>query len=251
MQAWGWTLLLVLVAVAALVLRQLRRYPGGWRFAFSAEYGAARSDLDRARGELSGLERSARQELSGAQGAVKAAVAAHGRRVRDAEEQVAYLRDPGRGGYRAELGDLCLYEHVLVVSTYEYSGDLPLHETAVRSEHTPRASHLYVIGPDGRQHLVTYPAAETPEGHVRQFVVDVHNAIAEAKSFRRDRPAQLREARAELRRATNDTAEQEAARRRLEEVTARQGGDLRIPAARQSRDAAYDRWQQLTGHRPR
>ncbi|MFE1319996.1 hypothetical protein [Kitasatospora phosalacinea] len=250
MNAWGWIVLLVLVAAAAVGWR-LRRYPGGWRPAFAPEYGAARSDLDGARRALRDLERTARKELADARSAVDAAAAAHRRQVRDAEERIAYLRDPGRGGYRSELGPLSLYEHVLVVSTYEFSGDLPLHDVSVRSDHTRTASHLYLIGPDGRQHLVTYPADDTAEEHVRRFVVDVHNAIAAAKSFRLDRPAQLRQAKADLQRVVDDTSEQEDARLHLEEVTARQSGDLRIPAARQSLDAAHDRWQERTGHRPR
>ncbi|MFH9939036.1 hypothetical protein ACH4OT_06890 [Streptomyces murinus] len=249
MNAWGWILLLALV-VAAAVGRQLYLYPGGWKFAFASEYGAARRDLDRARGALRGLERTVRKELAGARGAVDTAATAHRRRVRDAEERIARLRDPGRGGYRDELGALSLYEHVLVVSTDDFSGDLPLHEIAVRSDHTRTAGHLYLVGPDGRQHLVTYATADIAEEHVRKFVVDVHNAIAAAKSFQRDRPAQLRQAKADLHQATNDTSEQENAQLHLKEVTARQSGDLRIPAARQDLAAAHDRWQELTGHRP-
>ncbi|MFE9414959.1 hypothetical protein ACFYMX_04835 [Streptomyces griseofuscus] len=249
MHAWGWILLLALIAAAA-VGRQLYRYPGGWKFAFASEYGAARRDLDRARSAVSGLERTARKELAGARGAVDAAATAHRRRVRDAEEHLARLSDPGRGGYRAELGALSLYEHVLAVSTDDFSGDLPLHEIAVRSDHTRTAGHLYLIGPDGRQHLVTYATADIAEEHVRKFVVDIHNAIAAAKSFQRDRPAQLRQAKADLRQAMNDTSAQESARLRLEQVTARQGSDPRIPAARQDLAAAHDRWQELTGHRP-
>ncbi|MFY4722793.1 hypothetical protein [Streptomyces sp. LaBMicrA B280] len=249
MSAWGWVLLLALAAAAA-VGRQLYLYPGGWRFAFAPEYGAARRDLDRARSALGGLERTARKELAGARGAVDTAAAAHRRRVRDAEERVARLSDPGRGGYRDELGTLSLYEHVLVVSTDDFSGDLPLHEIAVRSDHTSTAGHLYLVGPDGRQHLVTYATADVAEEQVRTFVVDVHNAIAAAKSFQRDRPARLRQAKADLHQAANDTSAQQDAQLRLEEVTARQSGDLRIPAARKDLAAAHDRWQELTGHRP-
>ncbi|WKE67704.1 hypothetical protein [Streptomyces sp. WP-1] len=249
MSAWGWTLLLALAAAAAAG-RQLYLYPGGWKFAFGPEYGAERGDLDRARGALRGLERSARKELAGARGAVDTAVTAHRRRVRDAEEHIARLRDPGRGAYRDELGALSLYEHVLAVSTDDFSGDLPLHGIAVRSDHTRTAGHLYLVGPDGRQHLVTYATADIAEERVRRFVVDVHNAIAAAKTLRRDRPAQLRQAKAELHRVTNDTSAQEDARLYLEEVTARQNDDLRIPAARKNLAAAHDRWQELTGHRP-
>lgn len=247
--AWGLILLLALAAAAA-VGRQLYRYPGGWKFAFAPEYDGARSDLDSARSAVRGLERAAQKELADARGAVDAAASAYRRRVRNAEERVAYMSDPGRGGYRDELGALSLYEHVLAVSTDDFSGDLPLHEIAVRSDHTRMASHLYLVGPDGRQHLVTYAAADIAEERVRKFVVDVHNAIAAAKSFQLDRPARLRQAKADLHQAENDTSEHEKARLRLEEVTARQNADLRISTARQDLAAAHDRWQELTGRRP-
>lgn len=131
------------------------------------------------------------------------------------------------------------------------SADLPLHEIALRSDHSPTAGHVYLVAPDGKQHLLTYPVEEVAEEDVRRFVVDVHNAIASAKTLARERPALIRQAAAELRSTKTDTAEQEEARLRLDAVTARQRADTRIPEARRDLDAAHDRWHLLTGRRPR
>ncbi|MFD7865803.1 hypothetical protein [Streptomyces sp. NPDC059783] len=243
-------LLVVLGTVAGLVLRQLHRYPGGGRFAFGSEHAAARRDLDTARTTLRGLERSAARELAAAHDANQRAATTHRRRVRRAEEDLAQLNDPGRGGYREELGDLSLYEFVLVLSTEDWSGELPLHETSVRSEHTHHGGHVYVTAPGGRRHLITYPAGQFDEEHVRRFVLAVHNTTAAAKEFRADRPRLLREARAELRRVREDTTGQAEASRRLHDLTLHQQHDPGIPRARQELDAARARWHRLTGHVP-
>ncbi|MEV0743741.1 MULTISPECIES: hypothetical protein [unclassified Streptomyces] len=252
----GLPLLLVLAALVAAGAagRQLHRYPGGWKFAFGGAYSAARHDLDNARKALRTLEHAARWELSGAQNAARNADSDHRRQVRRAEEELARLREPGRGGFRTEIRDLSLYEHVLVASgTDDWSGDiqLPLHETSIRADHSEWESHVYLTGPDGRRYLLSYPHAELAEEYVRRFVLDVQNAIARDKAFQRDRPALIKETGAELRRLRGDAAGPAEAARRLEEVTARQGSDPRIPQARQELDAAQARWQALTGRRPR
>lgn len=252
----GLPLLLVVAALVAAgaVARQLHRYPGGWKFAYRGAYAAARHDLDTARNTLRTLEHAARWELSGAQNAARKADSDLRREVRRVEEELAYLREPGRGGYRSEIRDLSLYEHVLVASgTDDWSGDLqlPLHETSIRADYSARESHVYLTGPDGRRHLLSYPHTELAEEYVRRFVLDVQNAIAADKAFQRDRPRLIREAGAELRRLRGSATGPSEEARRLEEVTARQSGDPRIPRARQELDAAHARWQALTGRRPR
>ncbi|MGW6207429.1 hypothetical protein ACWF9B_27815 [Streptomyces sp. NPDC055089] len=249
-------LLLLMGAVLAVGAagRQLHRYPGGWKFAFGGAYSAARHDLDHARKALRTLEHAARWELSGAQNAARKADSDHRREVRGTEEELARLREPGRGGYRTEIRDLSLYEHVLVASgTDDWTGDLhlPLHQTSIHAEYSAWESHVYLTGPDGRRHLLSYPHTELAEEYVRTFVLDVQNAIATDKAFQRDRPTLIKEAGAELRRLRSSAAGPSEAGRRLEEVTARQGGDPRIPQARQELDAARARWQALTGRRPR
>ncbi|MEU9199999.1 hypothetical protein [Streptomyces sp. NPDC048332] len=252
----GLPLLLVLAVLVAAGAagRQLHRYPGGWKFAFGGAYAAARHDLDNARKALRTLEHAARWELSGAQNAARTAESDHRRQVRSVEEHLAYLREPGRGGYRSEIRDLSLYEHILVArGTDDWSGDLhlPLHQTSIRADHSDWESHVYLTGPDGRRHLLSYPHTELAEEYVRRFVLDVQNAIADDKAFQRDRPTLIKEAGAELRRLRGDTAGPAEAERRLEEVTARQNNDPHIPRARQELDAAHARWQALTGRRPR
>ncbi|MFC8448711.1 hypothetical protein [Kitasatospora sp. NPDC057223] len=249
MNAGIW-ILLVLLAVAGVIGRRLHRYPGGWKYAFAPEHDAARRDLGTARDTLRDLKRSAQKELAGARASAEAAATAHRRRVREAEEHLAYLREPGRGGFRAEIDGLSLYEHVLAVNTDDWRGDLPLHDISVRSDHSPTAGHVYLVAPNGRQHLLTYPVADIGEEYVRRFVVDVHNAVSDAKAFQQERASLIRQAGADLRRIRSDTGERAEAELRLGEVTARQGNDIRIPRARQDLDAAQDRWHALTGHRP-
>ncbi|MEV0784073.1 hypothetical protein AB0I52_14065 [Streptomyces sp. NPDC050423] len=249
----GWTLLLVLaVAGASAVGRQLHRYPGGRRFAFGREYSAARRDLDTARNALRALERAAQKELSGARTAARKAEATHRRRVRSAEADVAYPRKPGRGSYMTEIRGLSLCQHVLVADIPdEWLRDFPLDGIAVRADHSPTASHVYLTGPDGRQYLMTYPVHELGEEYVRTFVLDVRNAIPAAKTFQRDRPRLIRESEAELRRVRDDTTGRSEAGLRLDALTAHQSGDPRIPRARQDLDGAHARRHALTGRRPR
>ncbi|MFI6844334.1 hypothetical protein OG535_38265 [Kitasatospora sp. NBC_00085] len=250
MSAAGWIVLIVLAAAGAAGWR-LCRYPGAWRHAFAPEHDAARRDLAAARGALRAAKQRRKKDLGRARGAVRAAADAHRRRIRAIEQRIAALREPGRGEPRDELGPLSLHEHVLGMRTGDERADLPLHEIAVRSDHAPTANHVYVVDPQGRQHLLTYPAAEADEDRVRRFVVDVHNAIADAKAAQRDRDSRIREAEAELRRVQEDTGKQTRAQLHLDETTARWDADASIPAAKQDLEAAKDRWQALTGRRPR
>ncbi|MFD0022241.1 hypothetical protein [Streptomyces sp. NPDC058382] len=250
----GSVLLLLALAVAGAggIGRRLHRYPGGRRFAFGGEHSAARRDLDTAWDAVRGLERAARKELSGAQAAARRAERSRRRRLSAAEDDVAHLRDPGRGPYLDEINHLSLYQHVLVADIPdEWPGDLPPDRISIRSDHSPTASHIYLTGPDGRQYPVTYPTHELDEEYVPKFVVDVRNAVAAARTFQRDRPRLIRESEAEPRRIRNDTTGRSEAGLRLDAVTARQGGDPRIPRARQDLDAARARRHALTGRRPR
>ncbi|OKK11170.1 hypothetical protein AMK09_31650 [Streptomyces sp. CB02488] len=251
--AVGWTLLLALAVTGAVAVgRRLHRYPGGMEFAFGGEHSAARHDLDTARNALRALERAAQRELSGAQAAARKAERIHRRRVSSAEADLAYLREPGRGSYLTEIQHLSLYQHILVADVPdEWPGDLPLDRIAIRCDHTPTASHIYLTGPDGRQYLLTYPVFELGEEYVRKFVLDVRNAIPAARTFQQDRPRLIRESEAELRRVLSDTTGRSEAGLPLDALAAGQAGDPRIPGARQDLDAARARWHALTGHRPR
>ncbi|MFB6888921.1 hypothetical protein ACFCX4_06350 [Kitasatospora sp. NPDC056327] len=109
---------------------------------------------------------------------------------------------------------------------------------------------LYLTPPDGRRELVTLPLTEIPEATVRAFVVHIHNAIADAGPAGKRRRALIPAAEAELKRTLADTTGRRRAERELRQVTDRAKNDVRIPRARRELEAAYDRWHQLTGHRP-
>uniref|UniRef100_A0AAU2VUA3 Secreted protein n=1 Tax=Streptomyces sp. NBC_00008 TaxID=2903610 RepID=A0AAU2VUA3_9ACTN len=81
--------------------------------------------------------------------------------------------------------------------------------------------------------------------------LDVRNAIPAAQTFQRDRPRLNRESEAELRRVRTGTTDHVEAALRLDVIAAGQGGDHRVPGARQDLDAAHPRRHALTGHRPR
>ncbi|MFF7454443.1 hypothetical protein [Kitasatospora sp. NPDC008115] len=246
----GWILVVVL-SVGAAVIWLMLRYPGGWRYAFGEEYAKDRRDLDGARSRLRGLEREARRERDAARGEVEAAERAHGDRVGRARAHLARLRAPGRGDLRSSLlGGLRLYEHALEVTVDGLTSEYPLDEISVRDEYSSKAGHVYVALPTGRRQMVSVPLDEVPEAEVRQFVVEVFNAAADAKVAKVERQALVPQAEADLREAISDTAGQEEARRRQTELAARQESDTRIPQARREWDAARDRWQQLTGRRP-
>ncbi|WP_030274326.1 hypothetical protein [Streptomyces sp. NRRL B-24484] len=257
-----WIVLAMLVLGGWLVLR-IGKYPGNWRFSFSPrpEYRKHRRDLKAAREKLRRLEHAAGQERDSARTAMEAAVSSHGRRVREAELRLSRLRDPGQGALRSELaGTLRLYDHVLQVTAEGRTTSHPLNGISIRDEYSHSFGHVYLTLPDGLQQLLTFslkktPEAdispmETPEAEVRAFVVDVHNAIAKAKAAKAQRKALIPQAEADLQLAIADTNGQQQAQQKLEEVTTRLKKDTRIPQARRELDAARDRWQQLTGHRP-
>ena len=89
----GWILIVVLLSGGTVVWLMLR-YPGGWRYAFSAEYAENRRDLDAARGKLRQLEREAGREHDAARSEMEAADRDHRNRVGQARAHLAWLRAP-------------------------------------------------------------------------------------------------------------------------------------------------------------
>ncbi|TQF01328.1 hypothetical protein E6W39_02585 [Kitasatospora acidiphila] len=246
----GWILVAVLVLGGA-VAWLMKRYPGGLRYAFSTEYAEDRHELDVARSRLHEAERAAGRERDRAHSAVKAAERAHRDRVNQARDRLARLQDPDRGILRSSLGDsFRLYEHALEVTVDGRTAEYPLHDIAIRDEYSGKAGHVYVTLPTGRQKMVIVPLEETPEAEARGFVVAVYNAVANAKASKAERQALVPQAEAELRDVIADTAGQEQAQSRLADLLDRQKSDVRIPQARHEWNAACERWQQLTGHRP-
>jgi hypothetical protein len=248
----GWILVAALAAVAGVVWLR-RRYPGGWRYAFAEQYSKEPHDLDSARSALRGLEREADREREAARAAVQAAERTHQENVRLARARLTLLREPGRGLLRSSVAsNLWLYDNVLHGMADGRSAEYPVEEVSIRDEYSRTSAHTYLAQPTGRQQMVSVALDEaTPEAEVRAFVITVFNACADAKVARAERLAQIPLAEAELREAMADTAGPEQARRRLAEVADRQGTDTRIPQARKELDAAFERWEQLTGRRPK
>jgi hypothetical protein len=246
----GWTLVVVLV-VGGAVFWWMLRYPGGWRYAFSAQYAQDRHALGAARNRLRELQRAAGRERERARSAVEAAERAHRDRVDQARVRLSRLYDPGRGTLRSSLGDgLRLYDHVLEVMVDSRSAEYPLHDIAIRGDFSGKTGHVYVTLPTGHQQVVPVRFEETPMAETRMFVLAAHNAVADAKISRAERQVLVPQAEAELHDVIADTAGPDQARRRLADLLDRQKSDASIPQARREWDAACDQWQQLTGRRP-
>ncbi|MFE2727088.1 hypothetical protein [Kitasatospora sp. NPDC059327] len=246
----GWVVLALLVLTGTVVWR-MSQYPGTWRHTFDPHFSKDRGDLRVARKKLRRLQQSVEGERTSARSAVETAAYNHESRVREAEQHLARLRDPGRGAPRGSLADrLYLYDHVLKVTTDGGINAHPLQALAIDDQYSRSAAHIYLTLPDGRRELLTISLKETPEAEARAFAVQVHNAIAEAKTAKAQRKALIPQAEAELQLAIADTSERERAEERLREVTARLNADTRIPRARRELAVAQDRWEQLTGRRP-
>ncbi|MFJ9461020.1 hypothetical protein ACIRST_38870 [Kitasatospora sp. NPDC101447] len=130
--------------------------------------------------------------------------------------------------------------------------DYPLHEISIMDEYSGKTGHVYISLPDRRRQMLSVPLDdETPETELRRFVVAVFNAAADEKAAQAERQALVPKAEAKLRQTTADTADREQAEEQLAVLKARQKSDTRIPRARRDLDAAFDRWEQLTGRRPR
>ncbi|MFF2751864.1 hypothetical protein ACFVVA_40815 [Kitasatospora sp. NPDC058048] len=246
-----WSAMAVLAAVAA-VAWWMSLYPGTWRHAFHPRHSRERRKLRAARENLRRAEQNvaAEQESARSCAASAAADAAHEHqaRVREAELRLAALRDPGHGALLHSLGDrLDLYEQALQVCT---GSTHPLRGLTIDDQYSPTEAYIYLTPPDGQRELLTLVLEDTPEADVRAFVVHVHNAIADTGPALQRLRALIPEAEAELKRVTADTGNRRRAERHLRQVTAQLKNDLRIPRARHELDAAYDRWQELTGRRP-
>lgn len=239
-------LILVLLGGAAYIGRRLYRYPGGWAFAFGDAYAADRKDLAGARRGVRDLQRSARRELSQAEGTVRAEEARYRERIRSAERRLKELRAPGRGEQREVLGELTLHQHVL----RHRSEDIPLAGLKVRFEPSHHRYRIRVTRPNGRVRDVHYPRNQ-PEDAVRGFAVRLEYAVADENDFLSRRDGLIADTEAELVRARAATAAQDSARQALARVTARHSSDPRLPAARAELDAARKRWSAATGHEPR
>ncbi|MFF3457062.1 hypothetical protein ACFYXH_22615 [Streptomyces sp. NPDC002730] len=85
---------------------------------------------------------------------------------------------------------------------------------------------------------------------MRHFELAIHNAVVAENHFRAQQTASIRTKEAELASARADTGPQEAARRDLAAVRARQDDDQKLTKALAELEAARDRWEGITGRRP-
>ncbi len=246
MEALGWTLV-VLVCCAAAVGWQLHRYPGGWAYAFGAMYAPDRKELSSARLTVRTIRREHGQEQSAAEGQLREAERRQNRQITGADRRLKQLRDPGPGQLRETMGTMTLFQRKLRVSKAE----VPLDGLRVRFELGRRNTcYIHVTLPDGHERSASFPGDQFEEEDVRGFSRRITNAVADENRACVEREQQIAEAEADRSRAVADTAAQEAARERLEQVKERHRKEGRLSAARAELDQALDRWQDLTGHRP-
>ncbi|MGW9210961.1 hypothetical protein ACWGR4_28730 [Embleya sp. NPDC055664] len=251
----------VLLGGVAFVVWRRSRYPGGWTFAFGARHAGDREDLARARRELRGVERKSERLEAAARERVASESAEYDRRVDVLKRAVEDLRDPGLGvRLTGRVGELVLHEHAVVSSG---AGTIPLAGLRARFESGRQTHSIYLTRPDGRVYRAKYPHRSVPmatdeaesgqffdEDRVRDFAVEIQNAVADENAFRSHLPAWLEQRQEELAGARQDTTSLDAARRHLSRVLAHQSRDPYRKAALVELSEACDRWQELTGHRP-
>ncbi|MBZ6135442.1 hypothetical protein [Streptomyces olivaceus] len=257
MSAAQWVMVVGL-SVGLGVLWRRHRFPGGWAFAFSLRYESDRAALANARNRARAVSREAALAESAAQAELTSAEVAYERKMRQLEQQMARLRNPGSGERLGSLGELVLFQHVLVVTSAPATRSIDLAGLDARFD-TGRTNHsIYLTDVTGRVHRAKYPhmipASDDQhrfdEEAVRDFTVAIQNAVADENSFRARVPHQLTQAEQQLKRARADTSAQEAARKRLAGVRQRNRLDPHRKAADSDLEEALQRWKTLTGHLP-
>lgn len=189
----------VVVGVGLWVLWKRHRYPGGWAFAFGRKCESDRDALANARHKAREVSRRAAEAESAAQAKLASALAAYERRLRQLEQRIARLRNPGTSGRLDSLGKLVLFQHVLMVTSGPAPRSIELAGLDVRFD-TGRTNHsIYLTDPIGRvyrakcPHLL--PAVDDDqrfdEEAVRDFTVAIQNTVADENSFRARIPHQL------------------------------------------------------------
>lgn len=241
--------LLVLWAAAgtAYTLWRLYSYPGGWAYAFSPRYATDRNDLGSARRKVRVLAWEAKKELAAAHAHLGRTKAQHRARIRGIERQIDKLLRPGHGTLITQYGGLTLHQHTLIKEERE----IPLTGLEVRLDHAQHQHFIHLTPADGDACYERYPRTEHEEDDVRRFAIQLENAVAEENAFRSRTAALITHKQDELAQAQADTQPQQDARKRLDETTERHRRDTRHHTARSEREAAHDRWQKLTGKRPR
>ncbi|WP_371100695.1 hypothetical protein [Streptomyces sp. PU_AKi4] len=248
----------VVVGLGLWVLWRRHRFPGGWAFAFSLKYESDREALASARQRAREVSRRAAETESAALVGFTSAQTAYERRLRQLEQQIARLRNPGTGERLGGLGELVLFRHVLMVTSRAGERSIELAGLDARFD-TGKTNHsIYLTEATGRVHRAKYPhllpapddQQRFDEEAVRDFTVAIQNAVADENSFRARIPQQLAKAEEALQDARADTRAQKAARDRLAQVRQRNRQDPHRKAADSKLEEALQDWESLTGRMP-
>ena len=246
LEALSWVLV-VLLCCGATVGWQMYRYPGGWAYAFGTMFAPDRKELSVARLAVRVVRREHGREQSSAEGQLREADRQRSRRINSIDRRLKELRNPGPGPSREPMGAMTLHQRSLRVAKEE----IPLDGLRIRFEAGRRKTcYIHVTLPDGHERSVSFPGGQYEEEDVRGFSRRITNAVADENRACVDREQKIAELEEERRRVVEDTAAQEAAQEKLEQVKERHRKEGRLTAAVAELDRALDCWQDLTGHRP-
>ncbi|MEW5655225.1 hypothetical protein ABGT92_07775 [Streptomyces cinereoruber] len=251
--------LIIAVSVVAGVAWKLYRYPGGWEYAFGLKYEDHRNALAVARGKLRAWTRAMNQSEAAARGGISSVEKSRTKRLHELEQRIAGLRNPGRGDRIDALGELTLFQRVLVVESATGSRSIAVASLDVRFEPGSKNHSVYCTDASGEVYRAKYPhhppapdleEQRFDEDQVRDFVVKIQNAIAQENTFRARLPRQLKAAEAEWDETMADTDALDTARERLQQLQQRNRADPRGKAAEAEFTEAALSWKELTGRTP-
>ncbi|MFB6876325.1 hypothetical protein [Streptomyces sp. NPDC056323] len=251
--------LIICAGVLAGVVWQRYRYPGRWDHAFSQRHADARKAWSDARSAARAWERSKAQTELKARHDVDSAEKTREERLRRLDQRIASLSSPGRGERIEALGELALFQHVLVVQSPSGTRSIALAGMEVRFEPGQKNYSVYCTDADGHVYRAKYPhLPSSPESdeqlfdedQVRDFAVTIQNTVAQENVFRARLPRQLKEAESKWEEAQTDTSELDAARERLQKLRQRNGTDPRGEKAEARLAEASRDWERLTGRVP-
>ncbi|MFF8589694.1 hypothetical protein [Streptomyces althioticus] len=251
-------IVIIAVGLSLWVLWRRHRFPGGWTFAFSSLYEKEREALAHARRTARQVSRTAAEAESAALAGLTSAQTDYERTLRQLEQRIARLRSPGAGERIGGLGELTLFQHILVVTAGASARSMELAGLDARFDTGKTHHSIYLVEATGRVYRATYrhlvPATDDlpqfDEEAVRDFAVAIQNAVADENSFRARIAYALQQAQQELEEARADTRAQEAARHRLAQVRQRNQQDPHRKAAESELEGALEDWKNLTGCKP-
>ncbi|MEU8351360.1 hypothetical protein [Streptomyces sp. NPDC048845] len=179
--------------------------------------------------------------------------------LRERERHIRTLRDPRPGDRLGSLGELVLHEHVLLVDSPTEKRRVDLIGLQVRFEAGQRNHSIYLTQSDGRVHRAKYSrhlpvedggVQHFDEDRVRDFAVDIQNAVAGDNAFHASNAQQLAHAEKGLDDFREDTASVDKARAQLSQIRDGNNRDPRRSQAEAELEEALQRWETLTGRRP-